>query len=154
MNLLPFASLAYLEEARCRTNADRRYLALVRGETTSYTFILEPDPKWNVRKPSLVGFSVRRGRIVDVWEGERPTEFALCAPYGRWVALLGGKLDLQEAYFTRTIDVRGDLQRLVALIRPTLRWLSILRSIPTEFRRPPSRGAPSPRRSRTGTRGP
>jgi hypothetical protein len=72
-------------------------------------------------------------QILEVWEGERQTDFVLSGPYGVWVDILLGKLGASKAFVTRKLKVRGSSLRILQSSDSTMRWLDILRTIPTEF---------------------
>ena len=57
----------------------------------------------------------------------------LSGPYGVWVDILLGKLGASKAFVTRKLKVRGSFLRILQSSDSTMRWLDILRTIPTEF---------------------
>ncbi len=130
---MEFCSPEYLEEVKKRTNSDERYLELAREENASYTFIIEAEPEKGVDKTIVIGYKTEQGRIVDIWIGERPTDFVISGRYGVWVDILRGKMGATKAFLTRKLKVRGDLIKILKLSKATERWLEILRTIPTEF---------------------
>jgi putative sterol carrier protein len=73
------------------------------------------------------------GRIADIWLGERETDFSIEGKYGIWVDVLLGKLGATKALMMRKLKVKGNLLKLMKYTKPTMRWLEILRAIPTEF---------------------
>jgi len=131
--MLKFGSLEYMNEAMKRTNADPEYERLSKEETGSFTMILDADAKNGIPQSIIVGYREEKGKILEVWEGERQTDFVLSGPYGVWVDILLGKLGASRAFVMRKLKVRGDFLRILRSSDSTMRWLEILRTIPTEF---------------------
>ena len=130
---MEFCSSKYLEEAKKKTNSDEQYLELAKGEYASYTFVMKAEPEKGVNKDLVIGYTVEDGKIVDIWLGERKTDFAITGKYEVWVNVLLGKVGATKALMMRKLKVTGDLLKLMKYTKPTLRWLEILRTIPTEF---------------------
>ncbi|MGC8837337.1 MAG: SCP2 sterol-binding domain-containing protein [Anaerolineae bacterium] len=130
---MKLGSPEYLEEVQRRTNADAEYLELAKGENESYTLVLEAEPHKGVHETLVVGFTTQDGKIVDIWQGERPTLFTLSAPYGVWVDILKGKLGPTKAITMRKLKTQGPFLQLLKGADRTVRWVEILRTIPTEF---------------------
>ncbi|HHS97341.1 MAG TPA: hypothetical protein ENK08_05500 [Chloroflexi bacterium] len=130
---MKLASPEYMEEVRKRSNADPEYLKLAKGLNASFTLILEPEPDKGVSERIVVGFSNADGRIDEIWLGERPTDFTLSAPYGVWVDILRGKMGPTKAIASRKLRTRGPFLQLLQGANRIIRWVEILRSIPTEF---------------------
>jgi len=128
-----FCSSEYLEEAKKKTNSDEEYLELAKDEYASYTFVIKAEPEKGVDRDLVVGYVVDDGRIDDIWLGERETDFTITGKYEVWVKVLLGKLGATKALMMRKLKVTGDLLKLMKYTKPTLRWLEILRTIPTEF---------------------
>lgn len=130
---MKFCSPEYLDEVKKRTNSDEEYLKLAKGEYASYTFVIEAEPKKGVEKNMVIGYVVEDGKIVDIWVGERKTDFTIIGKYETWVNVLLGKLDATKALMMRKLKAKGNFLKLMKYTKPTLRWLEILRTIPTEF---------------------
>lgn len=130
---MEFCSSEYLEEAKKRTNSDEKYLELAKGEHASYTLRIKAEPEKEVNNDIVIGYVVEDGRIVDIWRGERDTDFSITGKYGVWVNVLLGKLGATKALMMRKLKVKGNLLKLLKYTKPTMRWLEILRTIPTEF---------------------
>jgi putative sterol carrier protein len=130
---MKLGSLEYLEEMMRVSNADEKYLKLAKGEYESYTMVLNAEPEKGVEDIIIVGYKVEGGRITEVWEGERPTTFTISGPYGVWVDILRGKLGPNKALLMRKLKVRGNFLKLLKLADATIRWVELLRTIPTEF---------------------
>jgi len=130
---MKLASLAYLEEAKARSNADPDYLALAKGNNESYTLVLEADPARGVTETAVIGFDNKDGLMNDVWLGQRPTQFTLSAPYGVWVDILRGKIGATMAIASRRLRTQGPFLQLLQGGSRIVRWVEILRTIPTEF---------------------
>ncbi len=130
---MEFCSEEYLQEVMKRTNSDEEYLKLAKGDYTSYTFIIEPEPEKGVNKRLVMGYTVEDGKFTSIWSGEKPTEFVISGKYGVWVDILRGKLGVTRAFLTRKLKVKGNLMKLLKMTKSTNRWLEILRTIPTEF---------------------
>jgi len=128
-----FCSSKYLEEAKKRTNSDEKYLELAKGEYAGYTFVIKAEPDKGVNTDIVIGYVVEDGKIVDIWVGERETDFTITGRYGIWVDVLLGKLGATKALMMRKLKVKGSILKLMKYTKPTLRWLEILRTIPTEF---------------------
>jgi putative sterol carrier protein len=122
-----------MNEVMKRTNADPEYERVSKNETGLFTMVLDADPKNGVPQPVIVGYREEKGKILEVWQGERQTDFVLSGPYGVWVDILLGKLGATRAFVMRKLKVRGDFLRIVQGSDSTNRWLEILRTIPTEF---------------------
>jgi hypothetical protein len=130
---MKLGSLEYLKEMMRVTNADENYLKLAKGEYESYTMVLNAEPKKGVEEPIVIGYKVEDGRITEVWEGKRPTTFTISGPYGVWVDILRGKLGPNKAITMRKLKVRGNFLKLLRSADATIRWVELLRTIPTEF---------------------
>jgi hypothetical protein len=130
---MKLASLEYLEEVKRRSNADPTYLELAKGNNESYTLILEAEPAQGVEETIIIGFDNNDGRMNQVWLGQRPTQFTLSAPYGVWVDILRGKIGATKAITMRKLKTQGPFLQLLQGANRILRWVEILRTIPTEF---------------------
>jgi len=127
------ASSEYLEEVRRRSNADAAYLEMATGNNESYTLVLQAEPDRGVDEQIVVGFDNVEGKINEVWFGQRPTVFTLSAPYGVWVDILRGKLGPTKAIASRRLQTQGPFVQLLQGANRIIRWVEILRTIPTEF---------------------
>lgn len=130
---MKLGSPEYLEEVKKRSNADPKYRELAKGENESYTLVLEAEPHKGVPETLVVGFTTQDGEIVEIWQGERPTLFTLSAPYGVWVDILKGNLGPTKAITMRKLKTQGPFLQLLKGADRTIRWVEILRTIPTEF---------------------
>jgi putative sterol carrier protein len=122
-----------MNEVMKRTNLDDEYQRLAKDETGSFTMIFDAEPKKRIPQSIVVGYREEKGKILEVWEGERQTDFVLSGPYGVWADMLLGKLGANKAFVMRKLRVRGDFMRILRSSDSTMRWLEILRTIPTEF---------------------
>jgi putative sterol carrier protein len=127
------ASLQHLEEIKKRSNADAKYLELAKGNNESYTLVLEPEPDKGVAEQIIIGFDNVDGKMNDFWVGSRPTLFTLSAPYGAWVDILRGKMGPTKAIASRKLKTQGPFLQLLQGGNRIIRWVEILRTIPTEF---------------------
>ena len=127
-----FASMEYMQEVQKRTNADPKYLELAKGESLSYTMVIEAEPQRGVAERRVVGYRTEDGPITEVWEGEKPTTMVISAPYGIWVSILLDKLSVTRAFLTRKLRLKGNLATILRMSKSTDRWLEVLRTIPTE----------------------
>ncbi len=130
---MKLASLAYLEEAKRRSNADAAYLELAKGNNESYTLVLEPEAAHGVTGQTVIGFDNVDGKMNGLWEGSRSTQFPLSAPYGVWVDILRGKMGATKAITMRKLRTQGNFLQLLQGANRIIRWVEILRTIPTEF---------------------
>jgi hypothetical protein len=130
---MKLASLEYLEEVRKRSNADADYLELAKGNNESYTLVLEPEPDKGVNEQAVIGFDNLDGKINEVWLDQRPTQFTLSAPYGVWVDILRGKMGPTKAIASRKLKTQGPFVQLLQGANRIIKWVEILRTIPTEF---------------------
>lgn len=131
--MFKFGSLEYMNEVMRRTNADAEYQRLGKDETGSFTMILGAEPDKAILQSIVIGYREEKGKILEVWQGERQTDFVLSGPYGVWVDILAGKLGATKAFVMRKLKVRGDFLRIVKGSDATNRWIEVLRGIPTEF---------------------
>ncbi len=130
---MKLATLEYLEAAKQRSNVDAKYLELAKGNTESYTLVLEPDQAQGVTHTTIVGFDNLDGKMNDLWEGQRPTLFTLSGSYGVWVDILRGKMGATKAITMRKLKTQGPFLQLLSGSKRIIRWVEILRTIPTEF---------------------
>jgi hypothetical protein len=130
---MKLASLEYLQEAKNRSNADAGYLELARGHSESYTMVLDPEPAQGVAEQIVIGFDNVDGLMNEVWLGQRPTTFTLTGPYGVWVDILRGKMGPTKAITMRRLKTQGPFLQLLQGSNRIIRWVEILRTIPTEF---------------------
>ena len=126
-------SLEYLQETKKRSNADGEYLELAKGNNESYTLVLDPQPEQGVSEQIVIGFDNVDGKMNDVWEGQRPTEFTISGPYGVWVDILRGKMGPTKAIAMRKLRTQGPFLELLQGANRIIRWVEVLRTIPTEF---------------------
>jgi putative sterol carrier protein len=130
---MKLASLEYMEEVKKRSNADPEYLELARGNNESYTLVLSPEPAQGITEQTVIGFDNVEGLMNEVWIGERPTLFTLSGPYGVWVDILRGKMGATKAITMRRLKTQGPFLQLLQGGNRIIRWVEILRTIPTEF---------------------
>ena len=130
---MKLATLAYLEEAKQRSNVDAKYLELAKDNNESYTLVLEPDPAQGVTETTIIGFDNLAGKMNNLWEGQRPTLFTLSGSYGVWVDILRGRMGATKAITMRKLKTQGPFLQLLSGSKRIIRWVEILRTIPTEF---------------------
>jgi putative sterol carrier protein len=130
---MKLGSLEYLEEAKKRSNADPEYLELAKGNNESYTLVLEPEPEEGVTEQIVIGFDNVDGKMNEVWEGQRPTDFTISGPYRVWVDILRGKMGPTKAIAMRKLRTQGPFLELLQGANRIIRWVEVLRTIPTEF---------------------
>ena len=130
---MKLATLEYLEEAKQRSNADPQYLDLAKGNNESYTLVLEPEPEQGITGQIVIGFDNVDGLMHDVWIGQRPTQFTLTGAYGVWVDILRGKMGATKAITMRKLKTQGPFLQLLQGANRIIRWVEILRTLPTEF---------------------
>jgi putative sterol carrier protein len=128
-----FGSMEYLEEVKRRSNADEEYQRLAKDESDSYLMVIKAEPAKGIPETITLGYAADHGTITDVWIGERETDFALAGVYRVWVRILTGDLDPNKAMMMRKLKVKGNLLQLLKTADATLRWLEVLRTVPTEF---------------------
>ncbi|MFX0090144.1 MAG: SCP2 sterol-binding domain-containing protein [Candidatus Hodarchaeota archaeon] len=123
----------YLKEAKKRINEDDTYAELAKNVKDSYLLVFQPEANKGVQEKLVVGFTIVDGKITDIWTGERQTSFILSANYGAFVDILTGKLNVNRAFISRKLKVKGSLPRLLKTSKATERLVEVLRTIPTEF---------------------
>lgn len=123
----------YMQEVVKRTNSDEKYLELSKGENEIYTLVLEAQPEKGVAQTLTICYRVEDGKITEVFPTEREATFRVAAPYGVWVDMLRGTLGANKALMTRKLKVKGNFMKLLKYSDAVLRWVEILRTIPTEF---------------------
>jgi hypothetical protein len=116
-----------------RVDGDEKYRALAKGQFETYTLVLEAEPGKGIPESVVVGFECRDGEFKDIWQGAKPTQFTLSAPYGTWVDILRGKLGATKAITMRMLKVQGPFLQLLKGGNWVLGWVDILRTIPSEF---------------------
>ncbi|MCJ7653579.1 MAG: SCP2 sterol-binding domain-containing protein [Actinobacteria bacterium] len=130
---MKLGSMEFLEEVKKRTNEDEKHGRLAKNETDSYTMMLKAEPDKGVQSDIVIGYQMVEGKITEVWEGEKKTDFILRARYGVWVDILRGHLNAVKALSLRKLKVKGNFLKLLKGSASTERWVEILQSIPTEF---------------------
>ena len=130
---MKLATLEYLEEAKARSNADEEYLELAKDNNESYTLVLAPEPDKGVPEQLVIGFDNLDGKMNECWVGQRPTLFTLTGPYGVWVDILRGKMGATKAITMRKLKTQGPFLQLLQGANRIIRWVEVLRTIPTEF---------------------
>ncbi|MVT13399.1 MAG: hypothetical protein GPW16_03845 [Euryarchaeota archaeon] len=128
-----FGSNEYLQKVKEITNSDEKYEQMVKNEDATYTFIIEPEPEKGVKEGIVLGYSMKNGKMVDIWPGERETDFVISGSYGVWVDLVTGRMGVTSAFLQRKLRIRGEFSRILKLSKPTEYWIQLLRKIPTEF---------------------
>jgi putative sterol carrier protein len=123
----------YMQEVTKRTNSDAKYLQLSKNQNEIYTIVLDAEPEKGVNEASTICYRIEDGKIVEVFPAEREATFRISAPYGIWVEILTGKLGVNKAMMTRKLKVKGDFMKLLKYSDGVLRWVEILKTIPTEF---------------------
>jgi len=124
----------YIKEAEKRINADEKYAELGKKVDDSYTLMFLAEPDKGVKENLVLGFTIVNGKMTESWLGERPTNFILTAKYGNYVDILTGKLNVNRAFISRKLKVKGSLPRLLKTSKATERLVEVLRTIPTEFK--------------------
>ncbi|MBU7018237.1 MAG: SCP2 sterol-binding domain-containing protein [Theionarchaea archaeon] len=122
-----------MEEAKKRINEDADYAELAKDVEDSYTLVLDAEPAKGVPEPLVIGFHISQGKMIDIWLGDRKTSFILSAPYGVFVSILKGNLDVTKAFIMRKLKIQGSLARLLKTAKATERFVDVLRTIPTDF---------------------
>ncbi len=130
---MKLASLEYLEAVKKVSNTDLKYLELAKGNNESYTLVIDPEPAQGVTGQTVIGFDNVDGKMNNVWVGQRPTLFTLSAPYGVWVDILRGKMGATQAITMRRLKTQGPFLQLLQGANRIIRWVELLRTIPTEF---------------------
>jgi len=130
---MKLGSPEYLEEVKKRSNADEEYRRLAAEDIDSYTMVLEAEPDKGVMETVTIGYDLQNGEITAIWTGERKTTYTLSGRYGVWVDILRGKLGPNKAFTMRKLKVRGNFLKLLASADSTLRWVEVLKTIPTDF---------------------
>lgn len=130
---MKLATLEYLEAVKIKSNSDSQYLELAKGNNESYTLVLEPEPAQGIAEQIVVGFDNVDGKMSQVWVGQRPTLFTLSGSYGVWVDILRGKMGPTKAITMRKLRTQGPFLQLLQGGNRIVRWVEILRTIPTEF---------------------
>ena len=130
---MKLGSAEYMEEAVKRTNSDTKYLELSKGQNEIYTLVLEAEPDKGVIENLTLCYRIDDGKIVEIYPAEREATLRLSAPYGIWVDIITGKLGANSALMARKLKVKGSFMKLLKYSDGILRWVEILRSLPTEF---------------------
>ncbi|MHA1166888.1 MAG: SCP2 sterol-binding domain-containing protein [Candidatus Hodarchaeales archaeon] len=115
-------------------NKDSKYSELAKDVKDSYSLVFSPEPDKAVNEGLIIGFSIENGKMTDIWTGERQTSFVLTAKYGVFVDILTGKLNVNRAFISRKLRVKGSLPRLLKTSKATERLVEVLREIPTEIK--------------------
>jgi putative sterol carrier protein len=122
-----------MQEVVKRTNSDAKYLELSKDENEIYTLVLEAEPEKGVAEALTLCYRIENGKIAEVYPTEREATFRLSAPYEIWVEILTGKLGANKALMTRKLKVKGNFMKLLKYSEGVLRWVEILKTLPTEF---------------------
>ena len=130
---MKLATVEYLEAVKAKSNSDPQYLELAKGNNESYTLVLEPEPAHGIAGQIVIGFDNVDGKMNQVWVGQRPTLFTLSGPYSVWVDILRGKMGATKAITMRKLKTQGPFLQLLQGANRIIRWVEILRTIPTEF---------------------
>ena len=130
---MKLGSPEYMQEVVKRTNFDAKYLELSKDENEIYTLVLEAEPEKDVAEALTLCYRIENGKIAEVYPTEREATFRLSAPYGIWVEILTGKLGANKALMTRKLKVKGNFMKLLKYSEGVLRWVEILKTLPTEF---------------------
>jgi len=130
---LKLGSPEYMQEVVKRTNSDAKYLELSKDENEIYTLVLEAEPEKSVGEALTLCYRIENGKIAEVYPTEREATFRISAPYGTWVEILTGKLGANKALMTRKLKVKGNFMKLLKYSESVLRWVEILKTLPTEF---------------------
>ena len=130
---LELASDEYKSEFKEKINNDEEYAKLASGVEDSYTLVLQAEPDKGVPETRVVGFEIKKGKMTDIWSGERDTSYILSAQYRVWVDILLGKIGANRAFITRKLSIKGSMPRLLKTAKATDRLVALLREVPTEF---------------------
>jgi len=130
---LKLGTTEYMQEVVKRTNSDAKYLQLSKDQNEIYTIVLDAEPEKGANEALAICYRIENGKIVEVFPAEREATFRISAPYGIWVDILAGKLGANKVLMTRKLKVNGDLMKLLKYSDGVLRWVEILKTIPTEF---------------------
>jgi len=130
---MKLGSLEYMEEVKRRSNSDPEHLELAKGNNDSYTLVMEPEPDKGVAEQIAIGFANVDGKMSEIWLGERETDFTISGAYGVWVDILRGKMGATNAIAMRKLKTQGSFMQLLQDSDRIVRWVEVLRTIPTEF---------------------
>ena len=130
---MKLGSLEYMEEVKRRSNSDPEYLELAKGNNDSYALVMEPELDKGVAEQIAIGFTHVDGKMNEIWLGERETDFTISGAYGVWVDILRGKMGATKAIAMHKLKARGPLMQLLQDSNRVVRWVEVLRTIPTEF---------------------
>lgn len=130
---LELASDEYKSKFKEKINNDEEYAKLASGVEDSYTLVLQAEPDKGVTETRVVGFEIKKGKMTDIWSGERQTSYILSASYRVWVDILLGKIGANRAFITRKLSIKGNMPRLLKTAKATDRLVALLREVPTEF---------------------
>ncbi|MEL9998500.1 MAG: SCP2 sterol-binding domain-containing protein [Thermoplasmata archaeon] len=130
---MKFGSSEYLQKVKEITNSDEKYANMVKEYNLSYTFIIEAEPNKGVSNEIIIGYKMKDGKMEDIWEGVRETDFVISGKYSVWVDLLTGKMGLTLAFLQRKLKIRGEFSKILQLSKATEYWIQMLKKIPTEF---------------------
>ncbi len=86
-----------------------------------------------LQEDMVMGYRIEKGKLTEYWSDMRPTDFVISGPYSVWVKILKGELSPIKALTMRKLKVKGSLPLLLKFNRATLRWVELLRQIPTRF---------------------
>lgn len=128
-----FLSEEYRNTLRNMINEDEIYEQVAKKINDSYTLIVQKDEINGIHEDIVVGYRIEKGKMVEVWEGEKNTPFIMSAPYGIWVDIVKGRLNATNAFVKRKLKVKGNLAKILSSGKATDRLITLLQSLPTEF---------------------
>ncbi len=128
-----FFSEEYIKYALDKCNNDEPLKNFFRN---NIIFTIKAEPEGTINKNYVVGFMWEQDHF-DAWYGEKPSDYTFIAKYGVWVETISLNRDVVRSYFDKKIIVivksPNSINKLVSFYQPLIRFIYILKTVPTEF---------------------
>ncbi len=127
------ASPEWLEKAKEIINSDAEYEKLARNINNTFTFYIKKEPQNGINEDIIIGYKIEYGKLTEFWTEKRKTDFEISGPYGVWVKVFNNEMGPVKALTMGKLRVKGSLPKLLKFNKATLRFVDLLRQVPTRF---------------------
>ncbi len=127
------ATPKWMKKAQEIINSDQEYEELAKEINHTFTFYIKKEPQKGVEEDIIIGYKIEHGKMTDFWTEKRKTDFEISGPYSVWVKIFNNELGPIKALTMGRLRVKGSLPKLLKFNKATLRFVELLRRIPTKF---------------------
>jgi SCP-2 sterol transfer family len=109
-----YGSSQWLDEVQRRLNADPGVEAQAKNLEADLQYVIEAEPAAGFPETTEIGWRMEGGRCTETWEGMRPADFVLVAPYSVFKKVNVGEASAADVMMKGELQIQGDLSELMA----------------------------------------